>query len=44
LEERFTHRELDYFLGVGDRDSLEKVVLTDEAARDGFALFWKAVA
>ena len=27
----------------GDEDNLEEV-LTDEAARDGFALFWKATA
>ena len=44
LEERSTHRELDCFLGVGNEDDLEEDVLVDEAARDEFALFWKAVA
>ena len=44
LEERFTYRVLGYFLGAGDRDDLEEGFLVDEAARDGFALFWEAVA
>ena len=43
LEERSTRRVLGCFLGVGDRDGLEKVFLADEAARDGFALFWEAM-
>jgi len=29
---------------VGNEDDLEEDVLMDEAARDEFALFWKAVA
>jgi len=44
LEERFTHRELDCFLGAGNRDDLEERFLADETARDMFALFWRAVA
>jgi len=44
LEERSTHRVLDCFLGVGDGDDLEEEFLVNEAARDGFALFWKAMA
>ena len=43
LKERSTYRELDCFLGAGDRDGLEKNVLVDEATRDGFTLFWKTV-
>jgi len=43
LEERFTHGVLGCFLGVGDRDNLEKRFLADEAARNGFALFWEAM-
>ena len=43
LEERSTHGVLGCFLGVGDRDGLEKGFLADEAARDRFALFWEAV-
>ena len=39
LEERSIHRELDYFLKVGNRDSLEEDDLADEATRDGFVLF-----
>ncbi len=35
--------ELSCFLGVGDGDDFEKKVLVDEAARDGFTLFWKAM-
>jgi len=44
LEERSTCRELGCFLGAGDGDNFEKEVLVDEATRDGFALFWMAVA
>jgi len=39
LEERSTNREFGCFLEAGDGDGLEKDVLADEAARDGFALF-----
>jgi len=38
LEKRSTHREFGCFLGVGDGDGLEDV-LVDEATGDGFALF-----
>ena len=44
LEERSTHRVLDYFLRVGDEGDLEEKFLVDEAAGDEFALFWEAVA
>jgi len=44
LEERSTCGILDCFLGVEDGDDLEKKFLVDEAVRDGFALFWRAVA
>jgi len=44
LEERSTCGVLGCFLGVGDRDDLEEGFLVDKAARDMFALFWKAVA
>ena len=44
LEKRSTHRELDCFLGVGDRNDLEEGFLADEAARNEFALFWEAIA
>jgi len=44
LEERFTHRELDCFLEVEDRDDLGKEFLADKATRAKFALFWEAVA
>ena len=44
LEERSTCRVLGCFLGVEDGDDLEEELLADEAARDGFALFWEAVA
>ena len=44
LEERSTCRVLGCFLRVGDGDDLEEELLVDEAARDGFALFWEAVA
>jgi len=43
LEERSTCGVLGCFLGVGDRDGLEEGFLADEAARDRFALLWKAV-
>jgi len=43
LEERSTHGEFSYFLGARDRNDLEEDVLIDEAARDGFVLFWKAM-
>jgi len=29
---------------VEDRDNLEEEFLVDEATRDGFALFWEAMA
>ena len=44
LEERSTHRVLGYFLRVGDGNDLEEEFLADETARDGFALFWGAMA
>ena len=44
LEENFTHRELDCFLGAGNEDDFKEEVLADEATRDGFALFWEAMA
>ena len=44
LEERSTCGVLGCFLGVGDKGDLEKEFLVDEATRDGFALFWEAVA
>ena len=44
LEERFICGELDCFLGAEDKDDLGEEFLADEAARDRFALFWKAVA
>jgi len=31
-------------LGAGDGDNLREEFLVDEAARDGFALFWEAMA
>jgi len=43
LEERFTCRVLGCFLGVGNRDNLEKEFLADEATGDMFALFWEAI-
>jgi len=43
LEEKSTHEVLVYFLEAGDGDDSEKV-LANEAAEDGFALFWKAIA
>jgi len=44
LEERSTHGVLGYFLGVKDGDDLGEEFLMDEAVRDGFALFWEAMA
>jgi len=44
LKERSTYGVLGCFLEAGDRDDLEEEFLTDEAAGDGFALFWEAVA
>jgi len=44
LEERSTCRELGCFLEVEDGDDFEKRFLADEAARNGFALFWVTVA
>jgi len=44
LEERSTYGVLDCFLEAEDRDDLEEEFLVDEAARDGFALFWGAMA
>ena len=44
LKERFTHRVLGCFLEAENKGDLEEGFLADEAARDGFALFWKAVA
>jgi len=43
LEEKSTHRELDCFLGVGDRDDFEEV-LADEITGDVFVLFWETMA
>jgi len=44
LKERSTYRVLGCFLGVGDKDDLEKGFLADEATRDRFALFWEIIA
>ena len=44
LEERFTHRVLGCFLGVGDKGDLKEELLADKATGDGFALFWGVVA
>jgi len=43
LEDRFTHREFDCFLGVGNGNGLEVDVLVDEAAGDRFTLFWETI-
>ena len=42
LEERSAHGELGCFLGVGNRDDFEEV-LVDKTTGDVFALFWEAV-
>ena len=44
LEERSICRVLGCFLGAENGGDLEKEFLVDEAARNGFALFWGAVA
>jgi len=44
LEERSTHRKLDCFLGAENGDGLEEDVLADKITRNGFALFWDAMA
>jgi len=41
LEKRSTCRKLDCFLEVEDRNGLKEDNLVDEAARDGFVLFWE---
>ena len=41
LEKRSIHRELNCFLGVGDK-GLDRDGLVDKATRDVFALFWEA--
>jgi len=43
LEERFICRVLGCFLGAGNRDDFEEV-LVDEATGDMFVLFWEALA
>ena len=43
LEERFTRRVLDCFLGAGDRDGFEEEFLVDKVARAEFVLLWKAM-
>ena len=43
LEERSTRGVLSCFLEAEDRDGLEEGFSADEAARDGFALFWEVV-
>jgi len=44
LEKRSIYRELGCFLGVGDRDDLEKEFLIGKATRNEFALFWEVTA
>jgi len=44
LEKRSTYEVLGCFLGVEDRDDFEEEVLMNETTKDGFALFWKAMA
>jgi len=44
LKERSTHGVLGCFLGVENGNNLKKGFLADEATRDGFAFFWKAIA
>jgi len=43
LKERSTYGVLGCFLEAGDGDDLKEGFLADEAAGDGFALFWEAV-
>ena len=43
LEERFTRRVLDCFLGAGDGDGFKEGFLVDKTAGDGFALLWEAM-
>jgi len=43
LEEKSTYRVLGCFLGAENKGNLEKEFLANEAAGDGFALFWGAV-
>jgi len=42
LEKKSTYKELDCFLRVWNRDSLERGDLVDKAIGDGLALFWEA--
>jgi len=44
LEDRYTHREFDFFLGAGGGDSLEKNILVDKIIKDRLILFWKIIA
>jgi len=44
LKEKSTCRVLGCFLEVGDRDDFEEKVLVNKAVRDGFVLFWEAMA
>jgi len=44
LKERSTYGVLGCFLRTENGDDLGKEFLADEAARNGFALFWEAVA
>ena len=44
LEEISTYRELNCFLGAGNRDDLEEDVLVNKAARNRLILFWEAIA
>ena len=44
LEEKSIHRVLGYFLGAENGDDLEEEFLVNEAAGDGFVLFWEAMA
>jgi len=44
LEDRSIHEKFDCFLGARDGNSLEGNVLADKATKDGFTLFWKAMA
>ena len=43
LEERSIYRVLGCFLGAEDEGNLKEEFLVDETARDGFALFWRAM-